>query len=148
MAGEEMWPSPLGGVASHAEGCSRKICPCKVTPQHLDWIETRTLTKPLRKLIWHFEATERQICWSVSGSLCCCVTQVHFSWRFILGAIVVLLESFPLLGSFTTLPSVLRLRITAQIVACWVPKALGMALEPFPDWESNYLFSPSDKTTI
>ncbi len=40
----------------------------------------------------------------------------------------------PLLGRFTTVTSFLHLWIMTLIVVCWSPKALEMALYPFPDW--------------
>ncbi len=47
----------------------------------------------------------------------------------------------PLPGRFTTVPSLIHLWIMALTVIRWSPKALDMALEPFPDWHmSTILF--------
>ncbi len=56
------------------------------------------------------------------------------SWMSCHCALGVILVGRPLLGRFTTVPSFLHLWIMALTVVHWSPKALEMALLPFPDW--------------
>ncbi len=62
------------------------------------------------------------------------------SWMSYRCALGVILVDRPLLVSFTTVTIFLHLLIMALTVVRWSPKALEMALQPFPDWYMSTMF--------
>ncbi len=81
-------------------------------------------------------------CWIVNTDLnwgkwdlqffICCLGSFDL-WMSRCCALGVILVGWPLLGRFTTVPSVLHLWIRALTVVRWSPNALEMVY-PFPDW--------------